>query len=91
MKIPLLFTFILLTFSLRADLENIEGDDVNISQFNREPIFVSLGSYCAPASLIRSSGFRKAAFPFDWNISLDGEKLIELLEDDFEHFLIRAI
>ena len=79
--------FIALTSGVNGDLEKIEGDDVNISEFNKEILFVSLGSYCAPASLARSCGHRKAAFPFDWNICLDGEKLIEILDDDFSNFL----
>lgn len=87
MRVAIFFIFVLLTSTLRADLENIEGDDVNIGEFNRETLFVSLGSYCAPASLARSCGHRKAAFPFDWNICLDGEKLIEIFDDDFAHFL----
>lgn len=71
-----------------GDLETIEGDDVDISKFNQETLFISLGSYCAPASLARSCGYRKAAFPFDWNITLDGEKLLEILNENFQNFLI---
>ncbi len=51
------------------------------------PLFVSLGSYCETAHVHRECGIRKAAFPFDWIISFDGEKLLEILEDDFLHFL----
>ena len=83
----IVYLFILLISSVRADLESIEGDDFDICQVNQETLFVSLGSYCAPASLARSCGYRKAAFPFDWNICLDGEKLIEILDEDFAHFL----
>ena len=53
----------------------------------REPLFVSLGSYCITANMHRECGIRKAAFPFDWIVSFDGEKLIELLEEDFLYFL----
>jgi hypothetical protein len=52
-----------------------------------EPLFVSLGSFCGPASTIQTCGLRKAAFPFDWMLSVDGEKIIELLENGFLHFL----
>ncbi len=72
---------------MHGDLETIGGDDVNIGEFNQETLFVSLGSYCAPASLVRTCGYRKAAFPFDWNILLDGEKLIQILNERFLHFL----
>ena len=89
MKWIVLFSiiFVVLTGMANADIEMIEGDHVNIEDFKEETLFVSLGSYCAPASLARSCGHRKAAFPFDWNISLDGEKLIEILEDRFLNFL----
>lgn len=82
--------FLILLFlasHIHADLETIEGDAIDISQLHQETMFVSLGSYCAPASLARDSGLRKAAFPLDWNISMDGEKLIEMLQDGFAHFL----
>lgn len=52
-----------------------------------EPLFVSLGSYCRTAHMQRDCGIRKAAFPFDWVRSFDGEKLIKILEEDFLHFL----
>jgi len=74
-------------FFLHADIENFGGDEVNIHELNQETLFVSLGSNCMPANLARHLGLRKAAFPFDWNVSLDGEKLIEILNDDFEYFL----
>lgn len=78
---------IALMSTVNGDLETIGGDDVDISECNQETLFVSLGSYCAPASLARSCGHRRAAFPFDWNITLDGEKLIEILNDNFLNFL----
>jgi hypothetical protein len=56
-------------------------------EIGQEPLFVSLGSYCLTANMHRECGIRKAAFPFDWIVSFDGEKLIELLKDDFLHFL----
>lgn len=64
----------------------------NIEQsISQEPLFVSLGSYCTTARMHRNCEIRKAAFPFDWIISFDGEKLIELLEEDFLHFLNPAV
>lgn len=53
----------------------------------QEFLFVSLGSCCTTAHMHRECGIRKAAFPFDWIISFDGERLVEILEDDFLHFL----
>lgn len=50
-------------------------------------LLVSLGSHCMPASIIRLSGLRKAAFPLDWVLSLDNKGIVEMLEDDFTHFL----
>ncbi|HSX04685.1 MAG TPA: DUF1796 family putative cysteine peptidase [Rhabdochlamydiaceae bacterium] len=61
--------------------ENIE------QEISQEPLFVSLGSTCTTAHTHRECGIRKAAFPFDWIVSLNGEKLIEILEEDFLHFL----
>lgn len=85
--ISVFIVFFAFTTAINADLETIEGDDVDSSSYKQETLFVSLGSYCAPASLARSCGHRKAAYPFDWNICLDGEKLIEIFQDDFQYFL----
>ena len=81
----LIFVFSTLLNIAYCDMEN-HGGDIDIRELNGEALFVSLGSYCAPASLVRSCGYRKAAFPFDWNITMDGEKLIEMLENDFAYF-----
>lgn len=62
----------------------LEAVDIVGSQ---EPLFVSLGSTCQPAHMLRFCNLRKAAFPFDWIVSMDGEKLLEVLEDDFLRFL----
>lgn len=56
------------------------------AEVSKEPLFVSLGSHCEPAHMLKSSGLRKMAFPFDWIVSFDGEALIEMLDDDFLHF-----
>jgi len=82
--LSLLFTSSLLHAFNTADA-NLGG---NIEQeIIQEPLFVSLGSYCRTAHMHRDCGIRKAAFPFDWIISFDGEKLIDILEEDFLHFL----
>ena len=49
-------------------------------------LFVSLGSTCVPANFTRFCEIRTASFPFDWILSLDEEKFVEVLEDDFAHF-----
>lgn len=60
----------------------------NIEQeISQKLLFVSLGSTCTTAPVHRECGIRKAAFPFDWIISFDGEKLIDILEEGFLHFL----
>lgn len=69
--------------ALRAEETDL---DAGIDFESTDPLLVSLGSFCGPASHIRSIGFRKAAFPLDWVLSVDGEKIIELLEDNFAYF-----
>lgn len=64
-----------------------ELDELHVSETAHEPLFVSLGSSCEPAHMLRFCKLRREAFPFDWLISFDGEKLIELLEDNFLRFL----
>ncbi|MBN1914825.1 MAG: hypothetical protein JW769_02930 [Parachlamydiales bacterium] len=50
-------------------------------------LFISLGSICTPASELRKYNLRQAAYPFDWMLSIDGMKFIDILKDDFEYFL----
>ena len=74
------FGFFLLFFcSALGWAGEVDGD------FTRDEIlFVSLGSICEPAHEVRFCGLRKAAFPFDWIVSMDGEALIEMLSNDFQ-------
>ncbi len=51
-----------------------------------EPLFVSLGSHCEPAVMIREKQLRKAAFPFDWLLTLNHEGFLSVLETDFQYF-----
>src|ERR1700691_4435401 len=81
-----LICLIVSTQLLFGDYESLGGDDIDMDALKHETLFVGLGSYCLPASLFRSNGLRKAAFPLDWNISLDGEGLIEMLRDQFQNF-----
>ncbi len=64
-----------------------EEDLVQINSAAQETIYVSLGSYCEVGHALRACGLRKAAFPFDWIVSFDGELLITILQDNFQHFL----
>jgi hypothetical protein len=64
--------------------ENVEG--LAAKDLTQTSLFVSLGSVCTPANFTRLCGIRTASFPFDWIVSMDGEKFIEILEDDFLHF-----
>ena len=74
-----------LLYAVNTKDSNLGG---NIEQeISQEPLFVSLGSTCITAHMHRECGIRKAAFPFDWIISFDGEKLIDILKEGFLHFL----
>lgn len=55
-------------------------------QHSDEALFVSLGSFCEPTHMLRFCDRRKAAFPFDWIISFDGEAVIEMLQNGFDDF-----
>lgn len=62
------------------------GTDANAGTETQEPLLVSLGSTCEVPFMLRIIEVRKTAFPFDWVNSIDGEKLIEILEDGFKYF-----
>lgn len=49
-------------------------------------LIVSLGSGCDTALTLRDCNLRNAAFPFDWIVLDSHEKLILLLDDNFEFF-----
>lgn len=87
--LALFFSIILGNGLHGKDLEiqaNCAGIDFECTQ----PLFVSLGSFCGPASTIKTAGLRMGAFPFDWMLSVDGEKIIEILEDNFFHFFEKS-
>ncbi|MBX9703132.1 MAG: papain-like cysteine peptidase, partial [Silvanigrellaceae bacterium] len=54
---------------------------------NEKPIFISLGSYCTPALMIKHSEYSIGSFPIDWVLSIDGEGLIVMLQENFANFL----
>ncbi len=55
-------------------------------EITQGPLFVSLGSHCSPALILRKAGIRKAAYPFDWAVSVDGHMLIQGIREGFIHF-----
>lgn len=75
----LVFIFLLVSSSfLKAD----ELPDPSL-----EPLFISLGSWCDVAINLRKNEMRHAAFPFDWIVSVDCEKFLEIFRTDFQYFL----
>lgn len=52
-----------------------------------QPVLISLGQDCEPAWYARALNIRKIAFPVDWVISYNFEKLCQALTEKFEHFL----
>jgi hypothetical protein len=82
----LLLLFTLSLFN-SANCEPFELEENATDELPQGPLFISLGSYCEPAHMLRFCNLRKKAFPFDWVISFSGESLIEILNDDFTHFL----
>ncbi len=52
-----------------------------------EPLFVSLGSHCEPAVHIKENDLRRAAFPFDWLLTLDHDHFCKILDEDFAELL----
>lgn len=78
-----LFLSIFLNTHLFAEEEKPDAPPQDLPK----PLFVSLGSYCDPARILRACELRTEAYPFDWIISFDGEALIQILNDDFDHFL----
>ncbi len=79
--------FFLLLFSqcVFADMEDLEH--AYFDERSSETLFVSLGSYCNTAHILRACSLRKAAFPFDWVCSFNINSVIEQLEEDFNEFL----
>jgi hypothetical protein len=51
-----------------------------------EPLVISLGPNCGMTGALRDMGLRKAAYPFDWIMSVDLLGLIAMFRDDFAFF-----
>src|SRR5579863_10390554 len=63
-----LLALFLVYSSLKADV----GDDSwSIIHATPDPLFVSLGSDCLAAGMVRHFGKRQTEFPFDWLRTLD--------------------
>ena len=79
---------LILVATLNAKVQNTPADEKReISLDSEEPLFVSLGPECYLAWNLEEIGYRRAAFPFDWLLTLDHERMVELLNDDFRYFL----
>ena len=48
--------------------------------------YISLGSTCESAHCLKKY-LRNEAYPFDWITTIDSEKFIKIIEDDFKFFL----
>lgn len=49
--------------------------------------FVSLGSTCEICHVLRETGLRTVAYPFDWITTIDAPGFLNILREDFKHFL----
>jgi hypothetical protein len=86
-----LFTYLLLILTFHhfhVWAEEVDVDHLNEERsLNPQILFVSLGSSCTVALQLRHWGLRKAAFPFDWLLTVDGDRFVELIERNFQDFL----
>jgi len=55
--------------------------------YGLETLFVSLGSQCDTAVMLRENHLRFAAFPFDWILTRDHEGFLLILDTDFCFFV----
>jgi hypothetical protein len=62
------------------------NDNINKIEIDE---FISLGSQCLAATLIKDLGFRTSAYPFDW-VFTNGKTLIDCFENDFKNFLDKS-
>ncbi len=57
------------------------------AEAKQNPLFFSLGSHCEIADMFGHYGLRHIAGPLDWVLTLDYERFLLLLENDFEGFV----
>lgn len=89
MKRTLYFLIVLTSICCSLSADDIKEDQIDIH--DQKFLFVSLGSICRTADILRQCELRTCAFPFDWIISTDGEKLIEILDTDFRGFITNEV
>lgn len=78
--------FLQMPFLCAAEPQTPADERIEIFFDVNEPLFINLGPDCYFANGLGGLQLRKAAFPFDWLLTNDQDKLIELLEDDFKLF-----
>ena len=82
-----LIVYLLFAFQcIYADLWMPDSEDERL-ELERKTLFISLGSSCVPAGILRVSGLRSVAFPLDWLLSLDNQGLIKAIQDGFENLI----
>lgn len=52
--------------------------------------FVSLGSTCEIAHVLRECGLRNASYPLDWITTIDTSGFLKLFQENFKHFLDKS-
>lgn len=77
---------LLLLFQFILGLTTLFSNQEELSMVNA-PLYVSLGPECHLSHCLKQFGYRKASYPFDWLLTQDHDRMIELLEDDFKYFL----
>lgn len=81
-----LFAIFVLAFISVRPLPAEDGtNELDVS--STEPLFVSLGSVCEPAHMLRFNNLRKLAFPFDWIVSMDMDCMVSILNENFADYL----
>lgn len=83
-----LIAFVLMFNLFGIGLKKVEAQEIErkLSQIE-SPLFVSLGSHCEIAAWLRAFQMRQTAFPFDWLLTLDHENFLNILKEDFAHFI----
>ena len=76
-----MFKIILLFYLIIYSVGSLKAED------NQHPLFFSLGSHCEIAAMCGHYGLRHAAGPLDWVLTLDYDRFLLLIENDFEGFI----
>ncbi|HSW87042.1 MAG TPA: DUF1796 family putative cysteine peptidase [Rhabdochlamydiaceae bacterium] len=87
MHIQMLSFFLSICVFLFSEISILFGiEESLLCHITQSPLFVSLGSNCLTAGMFRHFDRREAAFPFDWMVTTDDLKLIEILDHNFQDF-----